>query len=99
MRHLPEIPIYGYVGGRQIHALWASSIKTVGVTVSFQLKFVILHANCGRHRFPSIKIVGVTGYRGLWALEWAWHSGLWALEWAWPIAETNMRRNLRNLHA
>jgi len=36
MRHLPEIPIYGYVGGRQIHALWAlkfcSSMEIVGAT-------------------------------------------------------------------
>jgi len=24
-------------------------------------------------QLSSIKIVGVTGFRGLWALEWAWH--------------------------
>jgi len=33
MRYLSTISIFGYVGGRQIHALWAlkfcSSIKTV----------------------------------------------------------------------
>jgi len=30
-------------------------------------------SNCGRHRFGRFVIVGVTGFRGLFALEWAWH--------------------------
>jgi len=49
-------------------------------------------------------LVGVTGFRGLWALKratvlgglWALESatvlgGLWALEYAWHSAETNLR--------
>jgi len=51
MRHLPVISIYGYVGGRQIYALWALKWawqtfflnQSIGIdeTNTFQLKIFI----------------------------------------------------------
>jgi len=43
-----------------------------------------------------MQIVGITGFRGLWALEWACHLRvtnlqLWTLEWAWHICVINLR--------
>jgi len=32
------------------------------------------------------KVLFVTGFRGLWAVEWAWHS---TVEWTWHIAEVS----------
>jgi len=68
MRHLPAISIYGYVGGRQIYALWAIEwawqpfIQSIGIdeTNKFQLKF-----------FSIMQILGSTGLGVLWALEWS----------------------------
>jgi len=41
----------------------------------------------------SMQIVGVTTFRGLWALKWAWQivgatglGDLWALEWTWHLS-------------
>jgi len=77
MRHLPVISIYGYLGGRQIKALWALEWacqtfldQSIGIDVT----------NMSVKIFPSMKIVGAKGSGGLWALEWARH-----------IRVTNMR--------
>jgi len=84
MRHFPVISIYGYVGGRQIYALWALKWacpfflgQSIGSdeTNTFQLKI-----------FSSTKIVGVKGLCGLWALEWAWKT---FLDQSIGIDETN----------
>jgi len=37
----------------------------------------------------SMKIVGVTGFRGLW-VRVTGLGGLWALEWAWQSTEMNL---------
>jgi len=59
MRNIPAISLYGYVGGRQIYALWAlewacqtffwGQSKGIDETNKLQLQF-----------FSSIKIVGAT---------------------------------------
>jgi len=46
-----------------------------------------------------MKIVGVTGFCGLWASKWAYgivgvtgFCGLWALKWAWQIGRHRFSR-------
>jgi len=39
-------------------------------TNTFQLTF-----------FSSVKVVGATGFRSLWALEWAWQTSFWINRW------------------
>jgi len=65
MSHLPGISIYGYVGGRQIYALWAlewacqTFFGSIGINKNntYQIRFLFWHQNCRSHRFR--RLVGV----------------------------------------
>jgi len=63
-------------------------IIKVGVANSFLGQLIGIYENNTFQFYSNIKIVGATVLGGLWGLEWAWH-----------IAETNLRKKLRNMHA
>jgi len=49
-------------------------------------------------RVSVVNFLGVTGFRGLWELEWAWQiSCLWAFKWAWQTFSVGVKVGLVNL--